>query len=197
MKKLLISLLVVFLLIDVFLAATLFYPKLSSTIIQKVSFHQITVSSTSPNIKVSLVNEKYLNEKLEKLGFWGDKKVASYARAEIEYVTVERLKFILTDKPQALGIISDDLSGNNVQYSYGQLYDSSTKTMTLILHINPSLNNGRLLRDNYTGVALFALFDTTHPKFSPDDVSSFYKLLASFMPEFVQTPGKYYIFNIN
>lgn len=196
MKNLLISLLLVFLLFDFFLAANLFYPKAISTIIQKVTFHKITVSSEIPNIKVSLVNEKYLNEKLSKLDFWGDKKVANYARAQLEYLTVDRLKFIITDKPQILGASGDPKSKKGVEYSYGQLYDRSTKTMTLLLHFNPTFQSERLLRDRYTGLALFALFDTTHPR-SPDNEASYYKRLASFMPEYVVTPGKYYIFKIN
>lgn len=198
MKRLLIFLLVIFLLVDVFLAANLFYPNLSSDVTQKITYHQITVSSTSPDIKVSLVNEKYLNEKLSKLDFWGDKKViTNYDKPfNHDYVTVERIKFIITDKPQTLGVNGDPKSKKGVEYSYGQLYDRSTKTMTILLHLNRSIKSARPLKDSYTGIALFALFDMTHPR-TPDNGASYFKSLASFMPEYVVTPGKYFIFNIN
>lgn len=197
MKKLLVSLLVIFLLIDAFLAANLFYPKLTSSIVRNVLPHQITVSSISPKIKVSLANKNYLNEKLKKIDFWGEKKVANYERAELEYVTVDTLKFILTDKPQILGISGDPKSKKGVEYSYGQIYDPSTKTMTLLLHLNRTIKSSRPLKDRYTGIALFALFDATHPRFTTDDDSSYYKSLSSFMPEYVEKPGKYSIFEIS
>ena len=198
MRKLLISSLVVFLLIDVFLAVTLLFPNLNSDIIQKITHHQITASSTVPSLKVSLVNKSYLNEKLEKLDFWGDKKVANYARAQLENVTVEKLKFVITDKPQLLAVRNDRQSKDPAQfnYSYGQLYEPSTKTMTLLLHLNRSVKTDRPLRDRYTGLALHALYDSTHPR-TPDNESAYFKGLFSFMPEFVKEPGKNYIFNIN
>jgi len=196
MRNLLISLLVVFLLVDVFLAVTLFYPNLTSSIVSMTPSHEISVSSTIPNMKVSLTNEKYLNKKLSKLNFWGEKKVANYARAQLEYVTVERLKFILTDKPQVLALRDDSNTAKNVQYSYGQLYDPSTKTTTLLLYLNPSLKSDLPLSFRYTGLALLALFDTTHPR-TPNNSASYEKSLISFMPEFVEKPGKNSIFKIN
>ena len=198
MKRLVIFLLVIFLLIDAYLAVNLFYPKLGSTIVRKVTFHQITVSSEIQNIKVSLVNDKYLKEKLLKLGFWGDKKILYYLSDDThEYVTVERIKFVITDKPQKLGVSRrDPKSKKSVEYSYGQIYDPSTKTMTVLLHLNRSLKSARPLKDRYTGLALFALYDMTHP-ITPDGKIGSYKELASFMPEFVESPGKYFIFKIN
>lgn len=198
MKRLLIILLTVFLLIDVFLVANLFYPNLRTELKQKSTFHQITVSSASPNIKVSLVNEKYLKEKLLKLDFWGDKKViTNYDKPfNHEYVTVESIKFIITDKPQTLGVNGDPKSKKGVEYSYGQLYDRSTKSMSILLYLNPSYKRERPLKDSYTGLALFALFDMTNPR-KQDNEASYNKLLTSFMPEFVEAPGKNYIFNIN
>lgn len=198
MKRLLIILLTVFLLIDVFLVANLFYPNLRTELKQKSTFHQITVSSASPNIKVSLVNEKYLKEKLLKLDFWGDKKViTNYDKPfNHEYVTVESIKFIITDKPQTLGVNGDPKSKKGVEYSYGQLYDRSTKSMSILLYLNPSYKRERPLKDSYTGLALFALFDMTNPR-KQDNEASYNKLLTSFMPEFVEAPGKDYIFNIS
>ena len=186
------------------MAVKLFNPKLISIIKQRVTFHKITASSESPKIKVSLVNERYLNEKLSKLDFWGYEK-ATYVndkQREIQKVTVDRLSFIITDKLQPLGRRTDtkpendEVSENNVLYSYGQLYDPSTKTMPLLLHLNPSFKSARPLRDSYTALALFALFDTIHPM-TPGGETTSYKSLALFMPEYVEKPGKNYIFKIN
>lgn len=203
MRRLLIILLAVFFLFDIFLAIKLFNPDLASSIIQLIPRTKITVSSEIPNKKVSLTNEGYLNKKLTELDFWGRGKVNDYPASKLAptFVTVEKLKFVLTEKPQAFGRYSNSSTGLPINYSYGQLYNPTTKEMTLIIHIDPKYRTTFSNGSRYTGVALFAIFNSVHeaPAIVKEGEANpvYRKLGLTYFQDLVKNPEKNTIFKID
>lgn len=201
-RRFFVIILAVFILVDVFLAIYLFIPNLASSIIRLIPTSKISVSSAIPNKRVSFSNEAYLNKKLIELNFWGDNRVLHYpktATLPLERVTVERLKLILTDKPQEYGRNTNSPTGIPVNFSYGQLYNPTTREMTLLIHLDSSFTGIKSLDSGYTGVVLFAIFDLIHPRpFTTEDKkdATYRKLGLSYIQDFYKNPEKYSIFNI-
>lgn len=151
MKKLLIVLFVGFLLFDILLAIKIFYPQLTL----KQGIRSVSVRSEISSQRAHLTNEDALRKKLDDLDFWSKQRVNRY-KLVIDKVTVEHLIFVITDKPQYLGQRVD----NKVyQYSFGQTYDSDSRTLAIYLQLNPEYQKETPLEKRLSNLAMYALFD--------------------------------------
>jgi len=152
------ALLVLFFVLDLLLALRLFTPQLFT----QRSFHSISAISETGDNPIHITNEKELRKKLDQLDFWGVKKVNRY-KLIIDKVTVEHLVFVITNKAQHFG---QRIDNGSLQYSFGQTYDSNTKTLEIYLQMHPNFQNDKPLDKRLSSLAMFALYDHTftYPK---------------------------------
>lgn len=183
MKRVLIFLLVIFLLIDVLLGISLFNPILYTSVMNGSFDPKLNISSEAPDIEAAFSNKKYVNKKLEELGFWKKGAVRYYTPTKVDRVTVNSLKIVITDKPQSWGQRSDSTSGDAIHYSYGQRYDVETKLMTLLIHVSPDFRQGNSLDSKYSGVILITLYDLVQA-YPVDDRIGYDKRALSFLSDF-------------
>ncbi|MGB2732158.1 MAG: hypothetical protein WBC38_04290 [Microgenomates group bacterium] len=169
MKRLLMIMLAVFLIADVFLAIVLFKPVSFSQVMSPRDQARVKVISSLPGVTVSISNSSYLNDKLQALEFWKEGRVRHYEKDAVGRVTVKSLILNFTEKSQSWGQRADSKSGEEILYSYGQLFDRTTGTMTLYIHVNPLFKPELPLSQRYSGVILFSLFDLVQPYPVTDD----------------------------
>ena len=182
MKGLLAVLLGIFLLVDVFLAIFLFNPSILSFPFK----HSVTVTSTIPQTKASIANKEYLDKKLDEINFWDENRINLFNK-RLTKVTVSRIEFELTDKPQSLGARSDTGKTEDTLYSYGQQFNESSGVMKIIIHLNPVFQPTASLDQRYSGVALLALFDLAqdYPRKSDEEYN---RALKNFTIELYENP---------
>lgn len=161
--------LAVFLIADVFLAIVLFKPVSFSQVISPRDQARVKVVSSLPGVTVSISNSSYLNDKLQALEFWKEGRVRLYEKDAVGRVTVKSLILNFTEKSQSWGQRADSKTGEEILYSYGQLFDRTTGTMTLYIHVNPLFKPELPLSQRYAGVILFSLFDLVQPYPVTDD----------------------------
>lgn len=184
MKTLLYIFLGIFLLIDVLLAFKAFTPNSP----QSKSSSRITVSSTIPTFQPKIINEKYLEKKLEERGFWKPLGVNLYKKS-ITKTTVKKLHFILTDTPQPVQIqVEKNGKNEKVILSYSQQFDSSTQVMTLYLQEDRAFGKSQSREVVYTGLMLYTIFDLTYDR--PRKMTQFTSDAGKFMRDFIQNPDK-------
>ena len=179
--------------VDIVLALTLFKPSLVSRFFSS----QISVTSSIPSTEVSFANKKYLQNKLDKLGFWNKDKVNLYASVNVRKVTVTQLKINLTDKPQNLGLISGSKGDLVGVYSYGQKYNQNTGVMELTIYVDPDLQKEQHLDWHYSYYVLYVAAETVrdYPVENAADEQDD-KKLQSFLADFFENPKVNNIFII-
>lgn len=173
MRRLLVVLLCLFILIDVFLAITLFKQNILFTLFKR----SVSVSSEIPSFTVSISNKKYLDKKLEESGLWSNLLENKYS--------VEHLQVILTDVPQAMDVVmaSEDSQATLTSHSYR--YDNVGKKLTLTVQANLKAQNSESPDFLYSHSTLFAIFNLTNTSSMRSDSESDL-LLAKYMRDFFQ-----------
>lgn len=177
MRRVLIILLCFFLLIDVVLALIVFKQDFLSRFIK----HSITINTVVPSSSATFTNKRYLDDKLNELGFWNVENVI-FRDKFIRKVSVDRLNIELTNKPQSWGKNVDASENPVTLYSYGQRYDAQNKLMKLTIHVNPVLSTEKSPDESYSYSILLAIFDLTQP--TEDTLTERENKLKKFLDDF-------------
>lgn len=172
MRAFLIALFVAFLAFDLFLVGRIFYPQ----ILSKQSRRSVEVRSEMGGEPVSIINGTELQKKLDQLNFWGEGRVNLYKRT-IEKTTVEHIVFVITDKPQYFGQRVDN--GTSL-YSYGQAYNTSTKTMEIMIQVHPDYKSKINKAKRNSAMAMYAVFDLAY-NYPIKDRGAYDKELAKYI----------------
>lgn len=187
MKRLLIVILAIFLIVDVLLALVLLKPVPLSRVMFNGNKARVVVVSSLPGVKGSVSNSSYLNDKLQELEFWKEGRVRLYEKDAVGRVTVKSLILNFTENPQSWGQRADSKTGEEILYSYGQLFDRTSGTMTLYIHVNPLFKPEIPLSQRYSGVILFSLFDLVQPYPVTDD-SNYSQNVKTILNDLVTNP---------
>ena len=173
MKRLLVILLCFFILVDVFLAIAFFKQDIFSALFKRT----VSVTSEVPSFTASISNKKYLDKKLEESDLWNELLEKKYR--------VEHLQIILTDVPQAMGVVMASAGSPATLTSYSYQYNGAGKNLKLTVQANLKAQNSDSPNFLYSYSALFAIFNITSSSSTYSD-NERDMLLTKYMQDFFQ-----------